>query len=117
MLRRVKSDVLKSLPEKIETILTIGMPLQQKDLYQNLLQRDTEALSGVVTEKRRLLNIAMQLRKAANHPYLFDGVEDRSLDPYGDHLITNSGNTISERAKLRLIEKITISACRENDSS
>jgi SWI/SNF-related matrix-associated actin-dependent regulator of chromatin subfamily A member 5 len=33
----------------------------------------------------------MQLRKAANHPYLFEGVEDRTLPPYGDHLITTSG--------------------------
>ena len=30
----------------------------------------------------------MQLRKMADHPYLFEGVEDRSLDPNGDHLIT-----------------------------
>jgi SWI/SNF-related matrix-associated actin-dependent regulator of chromatin subfamily A member 5 len=33
----------------------------------------------------------MQLRKAANHPYLFDGTEDMTLPTYGDHLITNSG--------------------------
>lgn len=32
----------------------------------------------------------MQLRKACNHPYLFDGAEP---SPYtnGEHLITNSG--------------------------
>jgi SNF2 family DNA or RNA helicase len=35
-------------------------------------------------QKTRLQNIVMQLRKAANHPYLFDGVEDRTLDPNGD---------------------------------
>lgn len=29
----------------------------------------------------------MQLRKVAGHPYLFDGVEDRSLDPMGEHVI------------------------------
>ena len=34
------------------------------------------------------MNILMQLRKVAGHPYLFDGVEDRSLDPMGEHVIT-----------------------------
>jgi SNF2 family DNA or RNA helicase len=33
----------------------------------------------------------MQLRKACNHPYLFTGVEDRTLDPLGDHVIQNCG--------------------------
>jgi hypothetical protein len=30
----------------------------------------------------------------SNHPYLFEGVEDRSLPPYGDHLITTSGKMV-----------------------
>ena len=34
------------------------------------------------------MNLMMQLRKVAGHPYLFDGVEDRELDPMGDHVIT-----------------------------
>ena len=34
------------------------------------------------------MNMMMQLRKVAGHPYLFDGVEDRSLDLMGEHLIT-----------------------------
>lgn len=38
-----------------------------------------------------ILNIVMQLRKCCNHPYLFAGVEDRKLDPLGEHLITNCG--------------------------
>jgi hypothetical protein len=33
------------------------------------------------------------------HPYLFDGVEDRALDPMGDHLVENC-------AKLRLLDKL-----------
>lgn len=38
-----------------------------------------------------ILNIVMQLRKCCNHPYLFAGVEDRKLDPLGEHLIINCG--------------------------
>lgn len=39
-------------------------------------------------ERSHLLNLLMQLRKVAGHPYLFEGVEDRSLDPMGEHVIT-----------------------------
>lgn len=42
----------------------------------------------------RLLNIVMQLRKAANHPYLFEGIEDRSLPAYGEHMIFNCGKMV-----------------------
>ena len=51
--------------------------------------------TGNCKENQRLLNIVMQLRKAANHPYLFEGQEDRTLDEFGDHIITNSGLSIS----------------------
>jgi SWI/SNF-related matrix-associated actin-dependent regulator of chromatin subfamily A member 5 len=34
-----------------------------------------------------------------NHPYLFDGVEDRSLDLMGEHVIANCG-------KLVLLDKL-----------
>lgn len=51
-------------------------------------------LTGACKEKGRLLNIVMQLRKCSNHPYLFEGVEDRSLPPYGDHLAFNSGSWV-----------------------
>ena len=56
-------------------------------------------LNGTSGERVKLLNIVMQLRKACNHPYLFDGVEDKTLDPFGDHLCTHSG-------KLMLLEKL-----------
>ena len=39
-------------------------------------------------ERSKLMNVLIQLRKVAGHPYLFDGVEDRSLDPMGEHVIT-----------------------------
>ena len=34
------------------------------------------------------MNLLVQLRKVAGHPYLFDGVEDRKLDPMEEHVIT-----------------------------
>ena len=38
--------------------------------------KDIDVVNGAgKTDKMRLLNILMQLRKCANHPYLFDGAE------------------------------------------
>eukprot|EP01006_Ploeotia_vitrea_P041475 TRINITY_DN66533_c7_g1_i3.p1 TRINITY_DN66533_c7_g1~~TRINITY_DN66533_c7_g1_i3.p1 ORF type:complete len:723 (+),score=404.39 TRINITY_DN66533_c7_g1_i3:198-2171(+) len=94
MLRRLKSDVEKTLLPKIETLVFVGMSKMQKEVYRSILLRDIDAVNGACKERTRLLNIVMQLRKAANHPYLFEGVEDRTLDPYGEHLIQNSGKMV-----------------------
>jgi SWI/SNF-related matrix-associated actin-dependent regulator of chromatin subfamily A member 5 len=74
LLRRVKSDVEKSLPPKRETILKIGMSEMQQTWYKKLLQKDIATLSGGA-DRSKLLNIVMQLRKCCNHPYLFQGAE------------------------------------------
>lgn len=96
MLRRLKADVEKSLPPKHETILFTGMSVMQKKLYRNILLRDFDALQGQGSSGGRsaLLNIVMQLRKCAGHPYLFPGVEDRTLPPLGDHLVNNCGKMV-----------------------
>lgn len=94
LLRRLKSDVAQGLPEKKEILLFLQMTEMQRELYKNILLRDFEAIQGQVKERSRLLNIVMQLRKVANHPYLFEGVEDESLPTYGEHLITSAGKMI-----------------------
>jgi SWI/SNF-related matrix-associated actin-dependent regulator of chromatin subfamily A member 5 len=102
MLRRLKADVEKSLPPKSETILFTGMSAMQKKLYKDILMRDLDTLTGKGGGSRTaVLNIVMQLRKCAGHPYLFPGVEDRSLDPLGEHLVENCG-------KMVLLDKLLI---------
>lgn len=64
----------------------------QKQYYKALLQKDLEAVNAG-GERKRLLNIAMQLRKCCNHPYLFQGAEPGPPYTTGDHLITNAGKT------------------------
>ena len=90
LLRRLKSDVEKGLPPKKETILKVGMSQMQKQYYRALLQKDLEVVNAGA-ERKRLLNIAMQLRKCCNHPYLFQGAEPGPPYTTGDHLITNAG--------------------------
>ena len=99
LIRRLKSEVEHSLPPKKETVLFTKLSEMQLELYRNLLKKDIDAINGKGGDRVRLLNILMQLRKCCNHPYLFDGVEDRSLDPFGEHLVQNC-------AKLTLLDKL-----------
>ena len=73
----------------------VGMSKMQKQLYKKLLLRDIEAITSSGNKNRTaILNIVMQLRKCCGHPYLFDGMEDRTLDPLGEHLIENCGKLV-----------------------
>lgn len=94
MLRRLKKEVETSLPPKHETILYTGMSAMQKKLYRDILIRDIDAVQGTTGNRTAILNIVMQLRKCAGHPYLFPGVEDRSLPPLGEHLVENCGKMV-----------------------
>lgn len=98
MLRRLKADVETSLPPKHETILFTGMSAMQKKLYRDILLRDIDVLQGTggnsSGSRTAILNIVMQLRKCAGHPYLFPGVEDRSLPPLGEHLVQSCGKMV-----------------------
>ena len=63
-------------------VLFVGEILMKKDKdvifgrYTKILMKDIDVVNGAgKSDKMRLLNILMQLRKCANHPYLFDGAE------------------------------------------
>lgn len=97
LLRRVKADVEKSLLPKVETNVYIGMTNMQIQWYKKLLEKDIDAVNGVVGKregKTRLLNIVMQLRKCCNHPYLFDGAEPGPPFTTDEHLVFNAGKMI-----------------------
>lgn len=97
LLRRVKSDVEKSLLPKKEVNLYIGMSDMQVKWYQKILEKDIDAVNGAGGKresKTRLLNIVMQLRKCCNHPYLFEGAEPGPPYTTDEHLIDNSGKMI-----------------------
>lgn len=64
MLRRVKSDVAKSLPPKKETKLYVGLTAMQNIYYVRCLQKDAHELNKLGgPDRNRLLNVLMQLRK------------------------------------------------------
>ncbi|SCU87394.1 LAFA_0E06458g1_1 [Lachancea sp. 'fantastica'] len=85
ILRRLKKDVEKSLPSKTERILRVELSDVQTDYYKNILTKNYSALSaGSKGVHFSLLNIMNELKKASNHPYLFDTAEDRVLAKFGD---------------------------------
>ncbi|PHH79400.1 hypothetical protein CDD82_2413 [Ophiocordyceps australis] len=97
LLRRVKSDVEKSLLPKKEVNLYLGMSEMQVRWYQKILEKDIDAVNGAGGKresKTRLLNIVMQLRKCCNHPYLFEGAEPGPPYTTDEHLIYNAGKMV-----------------------
>jgi SWI/SNF-related matrix-associated actin-dependent regulator of chromatin subfamily A member 5 len=70
MLRRTKLEVEKNLPPKKEVHIFVGLTDVQIKLYKNLLQNRNASED----DKKHYLNLLMQLRKACNHPYLFEDI-------------------------------------------
>ena len=106
LLRRIKADVEAGMPPKTELIIYTQLAPMQREQYKNILKRDMDALyqssgAALTANKGRLMNLVMQLRKCCNHPYLFEGAEDKSLPPFGDHLVTNCG-------KLLVLDKLLL---------
>ncbi|XJO76806.1 hypothetical protein BDV3_007283 [Batrachochytrium dendrobatidis] len=102
LLRRIKSDVEKSLLPKKRINLYVGMSTMQRMWYKRLLEKDIDAVNGAAGRKEsktRLQNIVMQLRKCCNHPYLFDGAEPGPPYTTDQHLVDNSG-------KMALLDKL-----------
>jgi chromodomain-helicase-DNA-binding protein 1 len=95
MLRRLKRDVIKELPTKSERILRVEMSTMQTWWYKNILTRNYAVLSGT-DPGVSLLNVAMELKKASNHPFLFEGAETRSdsRDETLKGLVMNSGKMV-----------------------
>ncbi|KAF2020938.1 hypothetical protein BU24DRAFT_361508 [Aaosphaeria arxii CBS 175.79] len=97
LLRRVKSDVEKSLLPKKEVNLYIGMSDMQVKWYKKILEKDIDAVNGGAGNKEsktRLLNIVMQLRKCCNHPYLFEGAEPGPPYTTDEHLVHNAAKMV-----------------------
>ena len=105
MMRRLKTDVTKELPDKKEIVVYVGMTEEQSQLYKMILN-DMSGLSRTLTSAAQaegkqagkgLMNQLMQLRKCCNHPYLFadqDETDERMVNMSGklklmDLLMTN----------------------------
>jgi SNF2 family DNA or RNA helicase len=96
LLRRVKKDVEKSLPAKVEQILRVEMTRLQKQYYKLILTKNYKELSrGAKGSVSSLINIVMDLKKCCNHPYLVRHVDEQMTPAETYHnLVRHSGKFI-----------------------
>ncbi|EMG46860.1 CHD1 Chromo domain-containing protein 1 [Candida maltosa Xu316] len=108
ILRRLKKDVEKSLPSKTERILRVELSDIQTDYYKNIITKNYAALNaGNRGSQISLLNIMSELKKASNHPYLFDGAEERVLEKAGSYSRENTlRGMIMSSGKMVLLEQL-----------
>jgi chromodomain-helicase-DNA-binding protein 1 len=100
LLRRIKRDVEKSLPAKVEQILRVEMTRLQKQYYKWILTRNYRAL----TNERggnlpSFINIMMELKKCANHAFFVKRDDENNTTL--DEIIKGSG-------KLLLLDKLLL---------
>uniref|UniRef100_A0AAR2JEW1 DNA helicase n=1 Tax=Pygocentrus nattereri TaxID=42514 RepID=A0AAR2JEW1_PYGNA len=103
LLRRVKKDVEKSLPAKVEQILRVDMSAQQKQFYKWILTRNYKALQkGTRGSSSGFLNIVMELKKCCNHAFLIKHPEEVENESSQERLQT----TVRGSGKLVLLDKL-----------
>ena len=74
-LRRVKSDVARDLPQKIEIKEQRDMPAVQEETYQHVV---SDYINGV---QPNILLTIQDIREVSEHPYLYDStLHDRELE-------------------------------------
>lgn len=95
VLRRMKKDVEKELPEKYERNIFIDMEPKQRELYEKLFKEGKERfLRNVKIEPQDILTLIMRLRKICTYPFLYN-------EEYGVIGETTSGK---EKVLYELIE-------------
>ncbi|CAK8697940.1 unnamed protein product [Clavelina lepadiformis] len=108
LLRRVKKDVEKSLPAKVEQILRVPMSSLQKQYYKWLLTKNyTALLRGTRGSFTSFCNIIMELKKCCNHAHLIKPPEMDAVDRevFLQNLLRNSGKMVLlDKLLLRLKE-------------
>ncbi|XP_034640160.1 chromodomain-helicase-DNA-binding protein 2 isoform X6 [Trachemys scripta elegans] len=103
LLRRVKKDVEKSLPAKVEQILRVEMSALQKQYYKWILTRNYKALSkGTRGSTSGFLNIVMELKKCCNHCYLIKPPEENERETGMEMLMRLDGSIKGEIRKQAL---------------
>ncbi|KAJ7562204.1 hypothetical protein O6H91_03G058800 [Diphasiastrum complanatum] len=117
LLRRMKEDVEKSIPQKEETIIWVELTKEQRAYYRAIYEnRISDLLKGSKSNNLpNLRNMAMELRKLCNHPFLCDGLEEDLLSKQRAHglaLTNEEENALTQKVltqssgKMVLMDKI-----------
>lgn len=103
LFRRLKKDVEKELPDKVEKVIKCPLSGLQLKLYQQMKKHGMLFVDGEKgkTGIKGLQNTVMQLKKICNHPFIFEDVE-RAIDPSG----TNVDLLWRAAGKFELLDRI-----------
>ncbi|ANB13236.1 RSC chromatin remodeling complex ATPase subunit STH1 [Sugiyamaella lignohabitans] len=104
LLRRLKKDVEKDLPDKVEKVIKCKMSAIQAKLYEQMLKHNILFIGDGGKSKmsvKGLNNRVMQLRKICNHPYVFEEVENIINPTRG-----NNDNLWRVAGKFELLDRI-----------
>ena len=111
ILRRLKEDVEKSVPPKEETLIEVELTVLQKQYYRALYEKNVQFLHR--NQKKALdgpsiNNLAIQLRKCCNHPFLLNGVEEevRAAEKVADEKKAEADFLVRASGKLVLLDKL-----------
>lgn len=105
LLRREKELVEKAMPPKEEVVIEVELTVPQKQYYRAIYEQKTGFLyKGGAKDGPSLSNLAMELRKCCNHPFLVKGAEIE----IGKHFVGDSPNEIliKSSGKMTLLDKL-----------
>ncbi|GFR90719.1 helicase [Elysia marginata] len=72
LLRRLKNEVEKQMPQKFEHVVMCRLSKRQRYLYDDFMSQAKTKETLASGHFMSVINILMQLRKVCNHPNLFD---------------------------------------------
>lgn len=113
ILRRLKRDVAKDLPDKVENVAYCKMTSEQKDLYLDVLDSTREELfkniaeNGFEKSKMSIFTALLRLRQICNHPRLYDKEGLKQINESGkfEHLKEMLEEIISEGHRILLFSQ------------
>lgn len=107
ILRRLKNEVEKDLPEKIEQDIWVDMTPSQKQLYDRYLSNNQE----IITSKDRIqaLEKILRLRQICLHPHLVDPSIEAEYEMSGkiNHLLSDLDTILAEKHKILIFSQFT----------
>lgn len=113
ILRRMKRDIAKDLPPKIESVAFCEMTADQRDLYLDVLDSTRQEIFGKISEggfeksKMSVFAALLRLRQICNHPRLFDKEGQYNVNESGkfEHLKEMLEEIISEGHRVLLFSQ------------
>lgn len=113
ILRRMKRDVAKDLPDKVENIAYCELTPEQKDFYLEVLDSTKEELfksieqNGLEKSRMSIFSALLRLRQICCHPRLYDKENLKGINQSGkfEHLKEMLEEIISEGHRVLLFSQ------------